>query len=610
MQGRIYKNSSFLLFRIEWRPGIVDSSIKEYIRSLLPENLPDGKALVQQGVEIGKTIVAGKSRFLLENGLKSHVEYKKKCMAEGKIVWQIMMGLATVEEEVDAIKKIYAFSLRTGLEMNVLQTIPGPVNALPKEYRDKMPRTTSYELRDFEDYKAHMDAAPIEVFFTDYHLACPNALETTINALKAGSPVIGEFCQYVWDYPGFTDDLKRYSDFMRALGIMASKSDEYFVVETYLDDGYPGYFMDCTSYVGYALLEHYICTKLCGARISFSFGGLLSEADTRMGVAMAISKLLSTEDQPALSYINSSTTTQWDHDIQANYGTSVQELLFEILVERKYKMGVGIQPVSITEALAVPTLQELLDIFMAGKRAEEKAHEWDKYMDFTPLESIRDTMAQKAVLFFNNVLQGFKESGIDIEDPLQMIMVLKNFNRGRFEMAFHPSVAESGNGEFKPYFPTVLGRQTLSERDMIIKELKDNGYGGVLKNRKVVVASADCHTYGLLLVEGVLSEMGADVVNGGVDMDPAEILDLADETGSRYVGISAHNGQALDYARQLLQLSKDRNREYYFFMGGKLNAILPNHSEPTDIAQLLHEMGINATNDVKQTVRSIGAQLY
>ncbi len=40
-------------------------------------------------------------------------------------------------------------------------------------------------------------------------------------------------------------------------------------------------------------------------------------------------------------------------------------------------------------------------------------------------------------------------------------------------------------------------------------------------------------------------------------------------------------------------------------MGGKLNAILPGQSEPTDIAHLLRELGIQASNDFLETVRTI-----
>ena len=144
------------------------------------------------------------------------------------------------------------------------------------------------------------------------------------------------------------------------------------------------------------MLEHYICTTLCGARYVIGFGGLLSENDTRCAIAMALHQVLSTEDQPVLRYLNGSTNLQWDHDIHGNYGVSVPEMLFEILVEKKYHMGLGVNPVSITEKIKVPTLQELEDIFAAGKRAEEKAEEWMPYFNFEPLKKCGMKWQKKA----------------------------------------------------------------------------------------------------------------------------------------------------------------------------------------------------------------------
>ncbi len=585
----------------------MDCELLEYLRSLKPEKHPNGMELVKKGIQTGNQFEAGRSVFVRESRRKysCYLDYKKECMREGKIIWLLLVGLATLEEQVDAIIKINQFSKRTGLEINLVQCIPSCLIALPKEYRVNVPATTSYMMDSLEDYLAQTEAAPMNLIFGDHHLVTPNAIETTINALKCGSPRIGVFSQFLWGHPGFDDDLKRYGDMVTALGIMASKRDEMFTVETYLDDGFPGYFIDCTSFVGYALLEHYICTTLCGARYSISFGGLLSEIDTRMAIAMALHALLSTEEQPVMSYINSSTNMQWDHDIHANYGTSCQEFLFEILVEKRYKMGLGINPVAITEKIAVPTLQELLNIFVAGKRTEEKADDWLPFMDFSKLEKMRDVMMREGRIFFENVLKGFRKAGIDVEDPLEMVLTLKKFNPVEFEKMFHSTSAGKSNAELKPFYPTVLGRQTVQMKEAIIEELKAAGLEGGLRNKRIIVASGDAHTYGLILVDGVLTAMGASVVSGGVDMDAVDVLDLADEEGSPYVGVSCHNGQALDYGSQLLQLAKERDKKYFFFMGGKLNAILPGCSEPVEIDHMLKEIGILATNDLRETVEKI-----
>lgn len=577
----------------------------EYLKSLKPDAHQDGKELLKEGMEIGNSFKAGRSRFIRESEYDNFLEYKKDRTEKGKIYFNMLLGLATLEEQIEAIKTVSEFNRETGLTVDSIQTIPSGLVALPKKYREKAPSTTSYVTDGFSDYEAQVEAAPIEVTFNDYHLSSPDCLETTIFALRSGSAIIGEFSQYLWDYPGFDDNEKRFSDMVRALGVMASKRDEKFMVKTYLDDGFAGYFIDCTSYVGYAMLEHYICTKLCGARYIIAYGGLLSENETRMGIALALHELLSTEDQPALFYINSSTNLQWDHDIHGNYGVSVQELLFAMLVEKKYKIGLGVNPVSITEKIKVPTLAELLDILSAGKRAEEMAEQWLPFMDFTRLEKMRDEMAKQGKQFFDNVMTGFKAAGIDTEDPLEMILTLKKFNPIKFEQTFHPTSFDSHHGEVEPFYPTEMGRQTVEIKNQIIDRLWDAGRKGSLNGKKIVVASGDAHAYGLILVESVLSEMGASVVNGGVDMDAADMIDLADEEGTAFIGISCHNGQALDYGRQLIELAKDRKKQYFFFMGGKLNAIMPGASEPVEVDHLLKEMGIHAENDIEKTVMLI-----
>jgi len=585
----------------------MNSAVVEYISSLKPEPHENGNDLVKKGLEIGNTFQAGRSRFVREsNGKYScHMDYKKECQREGKIDWNILLGLATLDDQIEGIKELYDFSQRTGLELNDIQVIPSSIVGLPKEYRAGAPKTTSYVMEDLDDYIRQTEAAPMDICFNDHHLSVPNAIETTINALKVGSTRIGEFSQFTWGYTGFSDDLKRYSDMITAFGIMASKRNEMFTIETYLDDGYPGYFMDCASYIGYALLEHYICCDLCGARYSISYGGLLTDEDTRIAIALALHKLLSTEEQPVMTYINGSTTMQWDHDIDANYGYSCQEMMWEILAEKHYHMGLGINPVSITEKIKVPTVRELENIFAAGKRIEAKADEWLPYMDFSKIDKMAEVFMREGNKFFENALYGFEEGGIDIKDPLEMVLTLKNFDPIKFEQSFHSSTCDTDASAVQPFYPTVLGRTTLEKRDEIIEELIGDGFEGSLKGKKVVLGSGDTHTYGIVLVEGVLSAMGAKVINGGVDMDPVDMLDLADEVGAVYVGVSCHNGQALDYGKQLLNLADDRGEKYCFLMGGKLNAILPGHAEPTEIDGALREMGINAYNDLKMTVAVI-----
>lgn len=574
----------------------------DYIRSIKPAPHQDGRELVKKGLEIGKTFEAPLTHY---KGFANHMEYKKSLQKKGEIYWCLLMGLSTLEEEIEGQKQIYEFMERNGFKLSSLLHIPSGNIALPKEYRDKAPKTTSFMMDSVDDYLKLRNAAPIDLSLNDHHLIVPNSIETTVNALKAGAVRVGSFGQFLWDYTGFTDDVKRYSEMVTSLGIMASKRDDMFCVETYLDDSFPGYFMDCASYAGYALIEHYICTKLCNARYVISFGGLLSEGHTRIAVALALHELMGTEEQPVLTYINGSTNMQWDHDIDGNYGFAAQEMLLEILAEKKFHMSLGINPVSITEKIKVPTLQELLNIFACGKRVEEKADEWMELIDFEPIVKMKDVIVKEARSYFKNAMEAFEAAGIDIEDPLEMLLMLKKFQPQKLESAFHSSTVDGQNREVIPFYPTVLGRQTNQMRDEIVEELKNEGLDGCLKGKKVVVASGDAHAYGMKLVQGVLEAMGATVVDAGVDMDAIDVLDVADEDNTPYIGVSVHNGQALDYGKQLLELAKKRNKTYHIFMGGKLNSILPGDSEPTEVGQMLIDMGIQADNLLKTTVEMI-----
>ena len=236
-------------------------------------------------------------------------------------------------------------------------------------------------------------------------------------------------------------------------------------------------------------------------------------------------------------------------------------------------------------------------------RLLENIEEWDKIIDWTLYEQKRDGIIKQAQLMFNNILEGFEAAGIDIKDPLQWLLILKKFNRSSFENMFHPSIDEFG--ELRPYYPTELGRDTISKRDNIIERMQADDLKDTLKGKKVVVASADTHTYGLNLVEGALKWAGADVINGGLDIEPVEILDIADEENTNIIGISAHNGQALGFARNLKELMAARKKDYFVFMGGVLNGILPGHSEPSDVSDLIDELGIHADDDIEKTIRKI-----
>ena len=276
-------------------------------------------------------------------------------------------------------------------------------------------------------------------------------------------------------------------------------------------------------------------------------------------------------------------------------------MFIETLFNLKYQTPIIISPVAVTERLRTPSLEELLDITAAGIRCETKAQEWAGMMDWSPVEALAEVLEREGRKFFENVMTTFRDAGVDTEDPLQMIMMLKRFNPVRFEQAFHPSSFDGG--AFQAFCPSQLGRQTLALRDEIVSELRARQTD--LRGRRVVCASADGHSYGLMLIDGVYGALGAEVVNGGVDVEPQTLLDLADEEGVETVCVSTHCGQCLTYAQQLMRLAQERGKRYRIAMGGMFTALMPGNKLPVDVRERICETGVLASNDIGEQIAAL-----
>ena len=216
-------------------------------------------------------------------------------------------------------------------------------------------------------------------------------------------------------------------------------------------------------------------------------------------------------------------------------------------------------------------------------------------------------MAEEGTKLFHNSLEGFKQAGIDIEDPVEMLLVLMAMNPIRFEQMFHSTTYGTDNTDIKPFYTTVLGRQTMQMKQEIIDKLDQQKMRGLAEREKGGCRLGRC-TY-------LWSRAGGRRAEGDGRRDYQCRCGhgsdrYARSGGRRGYAVYRHQlpqRQALDYGRQIMQLAEERGKTYWIFMGGKLNAILPGDSEPTEIAHLLEEIGIHAENDIAQTVAQIAA---
>ena len=576
---------------------------------LIPKDLPDGKELVQEGVQIGNTFEAGKGAFRRYRQVNSDNQFKLKQIENGFINYRVELGLSTVQEQVEALKHLWDLGRKKGVEVNLVLSICSLLSGLPPELRSKAPKPTSFVFESLEDFIKIAEAAPTAMYVGDHMLCSPYSVSNTINCIKAGACTIGVVSQYVWDYPYFHDDVAQTMEVVKALGIMASKRKDGFVVGSYTGDGMPGQLLDNVSVAGYTLFEKYVVERLCGAAYSTSFGGLHGNVPVKMAIWLALHDVLS-EDHPSHVPVTNmeGNTIDVTEDLETNYAIAIAEAIPYIILERKYRTGTSFTPKPITEAIRVPTLDEIIDIIAVCRVAERKALEYEKadMLDESYINKLRITIATNGKKFYDNMIEGLLEMGIDITDPLQMLLATRRLGGKRVEELFHPGEKDPSRPRgIVPYVATDLEIRARNELEQNIEIIRAEKLGDAIKGKKIVIGSADTHEYGLFVLGGVLRAFGAQVVDRGVDLDPEQVLDAAFEEDTPYIAISTHNGQCLHWGRRILEVAKKRNQNVKVAMGGTLNAMLPGNTEPVDVSDRLSELGIIPCHDVLDFSREV-----
>lgn len=585
---------------------ILNKTGREYIASLIPAKLPDWKKSWEEGYKIGEGITIPRTPFMEKYGVKNEIEYRLEMAKEGKITWQINTGLSSVEKQAAALKKAERFNEETGLRISFAHQLPKNIVGTPKDKRQDIPTALGFDLNEPEDWRKISMASTIQPIFGDNHLGYPNAVFNTTSCLAAGCHYQGLFGTFHQVAPGCPDEVWNMNENVKALGICAAKYDEQVVVTSNADDSLPAYCMDFASYLAWGKFERYIVTDLCKARYAFSFGNFTTDLIHKAAMWLAASDTFRKEDQPGVEFIYPNSVDHWDHHLHSNYGFQIPEALMVTLVERKFKTGASFLAIPITEKVGIPTVEEMLDMNGAVQRTEECAQAYEQLIDWTVVEDLRDQIKAFSEKMYRNVLAGLKEAGVDITNPIEMMVVFKEMDPRKFEQFFHPSVVSDGNDHVVPFLPAALWQKSENQIEEILKNVEASGYAEELRKKRICVVSGDVHYAGALVIAEVLEKLGADVVHGGDSIEAIDALDLADEYGITDLCISLHNGQALDYARLLVELASKRNKDYRVFMGGVLTSFInETDTEPTDVTREIQDMGIVTSDTVEELLEKL-----
>ncbi|MBW2370015.1 MAG: hypothetical protein JRH15_19255 [Deltaproteobacteria bacterium] len=567
--------------------------------NLIPEKMLNGPELVKKGIKIGKTIELGSNRFETERKT-SFLDWYITETVEGRMKFNPQIGLKTLDETAQACRWLHDEAGKRGIDLGLFLVTSNWLMALPPEVREKAPKGTSFMFDSPEDFKKLSHASPLMAAVGDHIIAGPNSVRNTINCLEGGITALGTVSQFSWRYPYWDDEVAQMAEIVKAMGIVAANADKGATISTYIGDGIPGTFADYANLVGYVLLEQYITQTLCGAPYFVGMGGLMSHLPNKFATMLAIDEIGRIDGMPVMGHVEGN-TVEVTQDLGFNYGLQVADFMVYALIERKYKTGSVYTAKPVTEAIQVPTVKEVLDIMLACHATMERVKEIEEagLFDDTGILDIKAVLVREGRKFYENVMNGLPDLGVDTKDPLQMLLGLRRLGAVKLEEMFHPGKKDASRFQgIVPFAETDLIRRCRKMADQHVETMSSRGLDKTVQDKTIILGSADTHEFALWTIDKVLKGVGARVINGGVDMDPESFLDLARKEQTAYMAVSVHNGQCMGWGSRLMAEAKKRNQEIKPFMGGVLNTVVGASPEPVDAKDMLKELGITPCTDV------------
>ena len=574
-------------------------AIKTMLREFGLNDLPDGKKLVQEGRELSKSVKIGKTLFLQKYGASSEREYKER-MKKAKVpMFHFQYGLSNFEMSARGLELIYKEACEHGHRIDRFGVCLDRVMGLPEEMRERMPRETGLKFDGPSEWAQIGQIVPIQPHLGDHIIGSPASLENLMCALSAGVTTVGNFSQYfTYEYPSWTDQVKRAENTIKALGVMAGLRDQGVMIHSNLDDGFPSQFYDRCSVIGWAMLEYYIINKVIGAKLTNCFGNLSQDPMTRMGYVAALDVI---HEHNLVGSMIVGNTIGYTPDFDRNYGVALGYAINDYVMQMHTPTGHAINPLPVTESVRIPSPEEnaMIQIF-AGQVAKQAEKQYE-LTDFAKIERYRDLIIEKGRQFYNRVLDTFSDV-IDIGDPLKLIYALKKVGAPNLEKYFAEGSGVDELGMRKPNIPTgmydmVMEMTAFALKNVVITEETRNRF----KDIKVLVACTDVHEGGKMLVNAVLRKAGANVIDLGCSVDTETLVSGIKKNSPDAVALSTYNGLALSYAEKMLELSKTEGLSTPIIMGGRLNEDGGNEL-PVDAVPGLHKMGIYTSDAVESLI--------
>jgi methylmalonyl-CoA mutase cobalamin-binding subunit len=565
------------------------SGFVDRVQLVLQDGLPPWESIVDEGRNIAKSIHIGRTAFMEKMGVSSEAEYKTQCIRNGTITYHAHIGMNTWRDTAEALSRLHQEAEASGFIVDRAGICLDRRMGLPEKYRKRVPAETGPMLETAEDWLQVGQCAPIQPHMGDFMIGFPSSTANTVNALKAGVTTIGNLSQFfAHEVPFWKDQQTTVIETTRAIAILGALQKEGVVLHSYLEDGFGAVFNDCATVAGWALLERYIVEHLLGCKLAHCIGGLTTDPIKRAGWIFALDEIHEKNCMGSMIYGDTISFTQ---DFTDNQGLIGEYLLWDIMAQIERPTGHAVLPLPVTEALRVPSVEEIYEIQKFGRRIEETARRLHPHVDFSPSYVFAETVVSGGRAIFRKALEGFEEAGADIQNPVQLLYLLKKIGPATFEKMFAANTHRDGDGDRKSMVPTdvyIMSQRCIDEnRDLFLQTKMKKSFDG----RRLLIASTDVHQNAIRILDDLLSLSGAHVINLGPEKDPDEIINQAEEFKVDAILISTHNGNALEYAQNLKKkLIKNKIRTPVV-IGGRLNQKVEHQALPVDVSQDLKALG-------------------
>ncbi|MBC7261980.1 MAG: hypothetical protein H5T63_08195, partial [Chloroflexi bacterium] len=551
-------------------------------------------------IEIGQTL------FFKEHGVTSEVEYKRRAMQQGTIMLHAHIGLDSWEETKTALLYLHDEMSKRDSRIDRFGLCLDRVMGYPPEMRGSVPRETGPQLKSPEDWIEVGQVVPIQPHAGDFMIGFPASMVNTENALRAGITTIGNVSQYfAHGLPAWADEVTTTVETAKALSVMGKLRNKGALVHSYLDDGFGSLLNDYADIVGWAYLEKYIVEELFDAKLAHCFGGVTADPLMRVAWVMIIKEIYGEDCIGSMWYGD---TISFSEDLDRNLGLNAEYLLWDMVAQLLCPTGHALVPLPVTEAIRIPSAQEILQVHVLARRVEESARRLAPYLDLSQAEALKSRLIAAGKGVFERAIAGLQAQGVDVHNPLEMLFVLKKIGAETFEREFGAGVPDAAwpRGR-KPVQLTDMFARTYRTSQAIVERIQKTGHK---EKAKVVLASTDVHEHALFIIRRALDAMGMIPIMAGSEKNPTDIIKIASAERADAIVVGTYNGLALEIGKALRYEMERAGLKVPLFIGGKLNQAVEGQALPIDVSADLAALGLIPCQTIQELLDKLNAMFH